>query len=59
VRQFPERVYGPDRLLHPMVRTGPKGEGRFTRASWPEAMALVTRRLGEVRERWGGEAILP
>ena len=59
VRQFHERVYGPDRLLHPMVRTGPKGEGRFTRASWPEAMALVTRRLGEVRERWGGEAILP
>ena len=29
VRRFPEHVYGPDRLLHPMVRTGPKGEGRF------------------------------
>ena len=59
VRRFPERVYGPDRILHPMVRTGPKGEGGFAPVSWPDAMALVTRRLGEVRERWGGEAILP
>jgi anaerobic selenocysteine-containing dehydrogenase len=59
VRRFPEHVYGPDRLLHPMVRTGPKGEGRFEPVSWPEAVALVARRLHEVRERWGGEAILP
>jgi len=59
VRRFPERVYGPDRILHPMVRTGPKGESRFAPVSWSEATALVTRRLAEVRERWGGEAILP
>src|SRR6266568_3175833 len=59
VRRFHERVYGPDRLLHPMVRTGAKGEGRFAPVAWPEAVALVARRLGEVRERWGGEAILP
>jgi anaerobic selenocysteine-containing dehydrogenase len=59
VRRFPERVYGPDRILRPMVRTGPKGEGRFQPVSWPEAVALVARRLGEIRERWGGEAILP
>jgi anaerobic selenocysteine-containing dehydrogenase len=59
VRRFQERVYGPDRILHPMVRMGPKGEGRFATVPWPEAIALVSRRLGEVRERWGGEAILP
>ena len=59
VRRFPERVYGPDRVLHPMVRTGPKGDASFAQVSWPEALALVARRLGEVRERWGGEAILP
>ena len=59
VRRFPERVYGPDRILHPMVRTGPKGESRFAPVSWSEATALVTRRLAEVRDRWGGEAILP
>ena len=42
-----------------MVRTGQKGEGSFSPVSWRDAVALVARRLGEVRERWGGEAILP
>src|SRR3989442_15845479 len=58
VRRFHERLYGPDRVRHPMVRTGPKGEGRFAPLSWPEAVELVTHRLLEVRQRWGGEAIL-
>ena len=31
VRRFPERVYGPDRLSCPAVRTGPKGLARFQR----------------------------
>ena len=39
VRKFGERMYGPDRLLHPAIRTGLKGEGRFKRVSWDEAMA--------------------
>jgi anaerobic selenocysteine-containing dehydrogenase len=59
VRRFPERVYGPDRLLYPAVRKGPKGLASFQRASWDEALALVTERLSESRERWGGESILP
>src|SRR5688572_20595080 len=54
VRHFPEHVYAPERVRYPMVRTGTKGEGRFKRSSWPEVVALVARRLGEVRERWGG-----
>lgn len=59
VRRFPERVYGPDRLFHPLRRTGAKGEGRFQRITWDEALGLIAERLQEVRERWGGEAILP
>ena len=59
VRKFPERVYGPDRLLHPAVRKGPKGSAAFQRTSWDEALALVADRLSETRENWGGEAILP
>src|SRR3954469_6464817 len=31
VRKFGERVYGPDRILHPAVRIGRKGEGKFSR----------------------------
>jgi anaerobic selenocysteine-containing dehydrogenase len=59
VRRFPERVHGPDRLLHPARRVGRKGEGRFQRISWDEALGEIAARLREIRERWGGEAILP
>ena len=38
---------------------GAKGQGRFSRVSWDEALELIATRLLEIRERWGGEAILP
>src|SRR4051812_29855988 len=38
VRKFGERVYGPDRLLHPAIRKGRKGSGVFQRAPWDEAL---------------------
>jgi anaerobic selenocysteine-containing dehydrogenase len=56
---YERSVHSPDRLLHPLVRTGAKGEGRFRRASWDEAIALVAGRLAETAARDGGEAILP
>ncbi len=59
VNRYLERVYSPDRILHPLRRTGRKGEGRFERISWDEALDLVARRLGEVIAKDGAEAILP
>lgn len=59
VAQFHRRVDHPDRLLHPLRRSGPKGSGSFVRISWEEALAEVAGRLQEIRERWGGEAVLP
>jgi anaerobic selenocysteine-containing dehydrogenase len=59
VRHFDQRVYGDDRILHPAVRTGPKGSGRFRRVSWDEALELVAARMRDVSERFGPEAILP
>jgi anaerobic selenocysteine-containing dehydrogenase len=59
VRRMPELLYGPDRLLYPERRVGPKGEGRFERISWDEALSLVAERLAAAREKWGGESILP
>src|SRR3954469_20716357 len=59
VRRFPERVYGPDRLLYPAIRKGPKGLASFQRVTWDEALGTIAARLCEVRDRWGGEAILP
>ena len=59
VRRFGERVYGDARLQHPAVRSGAKGQGRFSRISWDEAIELIAGRLIDVKKRWGGEAILP
>jgi anaerobic selenocysteine-containing dehydrogenase len=59
VRRLPEMLYGPDRLLYPERRVGPKGEGRFERISWDEALGTIAERLAAARDRWGGEAILP
>jgi anaerobic selenocysteine-containing dehydrogenase len=59
VRNLADHLYGDDRLLHPLVRTGPKGTDAYRRASWDEALDLVAARLGEIRARAGGEAILP
>jgi anaerobic selenocysteine-containing dehydrogenase len=59
VRRTPEHLYGPDRLLYPARRVGPKGDGRFERISWDEALGLAAERMREARERFGGESILP
>ena len=59
VRRYPERVYGPDRLLSPAIRKGPKGLASFERVSWDHALSLVAERLLETRRQWGGESILP
>src|SRR5439155_3203290 len=59
VRRFGERVYGPDRLLHPAGRSGRKGEGRFRRVSWDEALSLVADRFERAKTEAGGASILP
>src|SRR5262249_28769478 len=59
VRQFGDRVYGPDRILYPAVRDGRKGDGKFKRVSWDEAMELVVERFGEAKAKHGGASILP
>ncbi len=59
VSHFHRRVHHPGRLLTPLRRSGPKGSGEFEPISWDEALSEVATRLGEIRQRWGGEAILP
>ena len=59
VHDYAERVYSPMRVLTPLRRIGKKGEGRFERISWDDAIAEIARRFGEISARWGAEAILP
>jgi anaerobic selenocysteine-containing dehydrogenase len=59
VSRYLDRVYSPDRLLHPLRRVGRKGEGRFERVGWDEALAGIAERLQAVVAESGGEAVLP
>ncbi|MBI2369381.1 MAG: molybdopterin-dependent oxidoreductase [Deltaproteobacteria bacterium] len=56
----PQFAYHPDRLKYPMKRTRPKGDPDpgWVRISWDEALETVTRRLLEIRERDGAEAVV-
>ena len=58
VSRYAERSYHPERVLHPLKRTGPKGEGRFVRVSWEEALDDIAAKLREVAAR-DPQAILP
>ena len=59
VRRFGERVYGEARVTEPLIRTGPRGKGEFETTSWDNALNTITRRMQEIRDTHGAEAILP
>ena len=59
VAYYEERVYSPDRILHPMRRTGPKGAGQFERIGWDEAIAEIASRWKQIIRESGPESILP
>jgi anaerobic selenocysteine-containing dehydrogenase len=48
-----------DRVLYPMLRTGPKGIGEFTRISWDQALERIAAGLGDAIAKHGAEAIWP
>jgi anaerobic selenocysteine-containing dehydrogenase len=58
VSRYTERTYHPERVLHPLRRSGPKGAGRFERVTWDEALADIAGKLGAIAAR-DPEAIVP
>lgn len=59
VAQYLEREYSPQRLQYPQKRIGGKGEGRFARISWDEALDTIAEKLTAISREYGTEAILP
>ena len=58
VARYTERTYHPDRLMHPLRRIGRKGEGRFAKIGWDEAILEIAHRLGPIAAE-DPEQILP
>lgn len=58
VARYTERTYHPDRLLYPQKRVGKKGEGKFERISWDEALEIIAQKLKKISAQ-NPQAILP
>lgn len=56
-RSIRRRINHPDRLNYPMKRVGKRGEGKFERISWEEALDTITGSLKRVVKDYGNEAV--
>ena len=59
VRNMPARIYDENRLKYPLKRVGAKGEGKFTRISWEEAIETISEQWKKLIQSDGPESILP
>ncbi|MEI7846334.1 MAG: molybdopterin-dependent oxidoreductase, partial [Chloroflexota bacterium] len=51
-------TYDPDRVLTPLIRVGNRGEGKFRKASWEEALDLTASKMQEIKDKYGPEAMV-
>jgi len=59
VARYAERVHHPDRLMRPLLRTGPKGSTQFREISWEEALDRVAGVFAEAAATHGAETVWP
>ena len=51
-------LYDHERLQSPMIRTGPRGSGKWKKASWDEALNFVADRLRKIINEYGGHSVV-
>ncbi len=51
-------VYHPDRLKYPMKRVGERGEGKWQRISWDEALETIAARLNDIGAKYGSRSLM-
>jgi len=52
-----EHLYNPNRLKYPLKRTGARGEGKWARTTWDEALDTIARNITRIKDRYGVESI--
>jgi anaerobic selenocysteine-containing dehydrogenase len=55
LRQY---IHHPDRLRYPMKRAGERGEGKWQRISWDEALDTCESRMRDIRDKYGAESMI-
>jgi len=56
-RMSPDRLTHPDRLKHPLKRAGKRGEGKWQRISWNQALDETAENLLKIKEKYGARAV--
>jgi anaerobic selenocysteine-containing dehydrogenase len=51
-------IYSPYRLKTPLIRVGARGEGKFRRASWDEAIDTIAKKLRDIKGKHGAESVV-
>lgn len=51
-------TYDPDRVLTPLIRVGKRGEGKFRKATWDEALDVVANNMLKIKQEYGAEAMV-
>lgn len=53
-----QKINSPDRVKYPLLRVGVRGEGKFKRITWDEALDFITNKLEETKNKYGAEAVM-
>ncbi|MFP5213780.1 MAG: molybdopterin-dependent oxidoreductase [Acidobacteriota bacterium] len=56
-RASAERLSHPDRLRYPLKRAGRRGEGKWQRISWDEALGEIADNLLAIKDKHGARAV--
>jgi len=52
-----QALYHPNRMKYPFKRVGNRGEGKWQRVSWDEALTIIAKKLIEIKQKYGPESV--